>query len=50
MRLEVWDWDSDGDHDLMGVVTTNLRGLLEGQGHELPLEVRETMCWPERPV
>lgn len=37
--MEVWDWDSDGGHDAMGSVTTNLQGLLEGQGKEMDLEV-----------
>lgn len=39
LRLEIWDWDRDGDHDCMGRLNTNLQGLLEGQGHEMDLEV-----------
>lgn len=39
LRLEVWDWDRDGSHELMGRVTTSLQGLLDGQGHEMNLEV-----------
>lgn len=39
LRLEVWDWDRDGSHDLIGMISTSLQGLLQGQGHELALEV-----------
>lgn len=39
LRLEVWDWDRNGSHDLIGRVSTSLQGLLQGQGHELALEV-----------
>ena len=45
LRLEVWDWDSDGDHDAMGSVTTNLQSLLEGQGKEMDLEVLRCFCF-----
>ncbi|CAM9640078.1 unnamed protein product [Scytosiphon promiscuus] len=38
LRVEIWDWDRDGDHDCMGRVMTNLQSLLEGQGRELDLE------------
>ncbi|CAM9104353.1 unnamed protein product [Pylaiella littoralis] len=38
LRVEVWDWDRDGDHDCMGRLTSSLQGLLEGQGREMDLE------------
>lgn len=40
LRVEVWDWDRDGAHDFMGTMLTNLKSLLEGQGHEMDLQVR----------
>lgn len=39
LRIEVWDWDRNGKHDHLGVVTTTLQALLEGQGEEMQLEV-----------
>jgi len=47
LRLEIWDWDRDGDHDCMGRLTTSLQQLLEGQGRDMDLEVRiygERVC------
>lgn len=34
LRVEVYDQDSDGDHDLIGGFTTTLRRLLQGPGSE----------------
>lgn len=41
LRIEVWDWDRNGKHDHLGVLTTNLQALLEGQGEEMQLEVMQ---------
>ena len=32
LRIDIWDWDSDGNHDCMGHVETNLQNILEGVG------------------
>ena len=32
LKLEFWDWDSDGGHDHMGYVETNLGSIIEGVG------------------
>uniref|UniRef100_A0A0P4VVL1 Copine-3 n=1 Tax=Scylla olivacea TaxID=85551 RepID=A0A0P4VVL1_SCYOL len=33
IKIECYDWDSDGSHDLIGECYTNLERLLEGQGN-----------------
>lgn len=32
LKVEIFDWDSDGKHDTMGSVTTSVRQLLESRG------------------
>ena len=32
LRLEIFDWDSDGGHDIMGTVDCSVNDLLEGGG------------------
>lgn len=34
LRVDVYDEDSDGSHDLIGSFTTSLQRLLQGPGHE----------------
>jgi len=32
LKIEIWDWDADGEHDTMGYVETNLAAIIEGCG------------------
>lgn len=39
LRVEVYDWDGDGGHDLIGVFDTSLNGLLEAGRTQAPFAV-----------
>ena len=32
LKIEIWDWDSNGKHDSMGVVKTSVKSMIESQG------------------
>jgi hypothetical protein len=40
LKVECYDWDKDGGHDLIGVFSTTLKELQRGPGEYNTYEVR----------